>query len=169
MFPSIAFAFELAQSKGLIDVLQQRVDAAEVIEKIPGDSNLSVLTAGSAQFGATRLFASSEMQRLVKRLQGSYDLVIYDSPSLDASTDSNFLTAQTDGLLLVVSLNKTKQSLVKETVSDSEKYHLPVVGVVANRIGKSKGAPYVMPISQQQTYAPEAHPAFLASSKNQVM
>lgn len=164
-FPQLHLHLNLPNQKGLIDVLQQRVDAAEVIEKIPGDSNLSVLTAGSAQFGATRLFASSEMQRLVKRLQGSYDLVIYDSPSLDASTDSNFLTAQTDGLLLVVSLNKTKQSLVKETVSDLEKYHLPVVGVVANRIGKSKVSPYVMPISQQQTYAPEAHPAFFGKLK----
>ncbi|MBM0742513.1 polysaccharide biosynthesis tyrosine autokinase [Phormidium sp. CLA17] len=163
--PQLHTHLNLPNQKGLIDVLQQRIDASEVIEKIPGESNLSVLTAGSAQFGATRLLASNEMQRLVERLQSSYDLVIYDSPSLSASTDSNFLTAQTDGLLLVVSLNKTKQSLVKETLSDLEKYRLPVVGVVANRIGKSKIVPYALPTSQQQTYATEAHPAFFGKLK----
>ncbi|PZV09444.1 MAG: hypothetical protein DCF22_18495 [Leptolyngbya sp.] len=163
--PQLHMHFNLPNQKGLVDVLQQRIDVSEAIEKIPGESNLSVLTAGSAQSGATRLFASSEMQRLVKRLQGSYDLVIYDSPSLDASTDSNFLTAQTDGLVLVVSLNKTKQSLVRETLGDLEKYHLPVVGVVANRIGKGKIAPYALPVGQQPAYAAEAHPAFFGKLK----
>jgi len=163
--PQLHTYFNLPNQKGLIDVLQQRIDVTDAIEKIPGESNLSVLTAGFAQFGATRLFASNEMQQLVNRLKSSYDLVIYDSPSLDASTDSNFLTAQTDGLVLVASLNKTKRSGVKDTLSDLEKYRLPVIGVVANRTGKSKIAPYALPINPQPTYATEAHPAFFGKLK----
>jgi capsular exopolysaccharide synthesis family protein len=163
--PQLHTLLNLPNQRGLIDVLQHQLDVTDAIEKVSGESNLSVLPAGPVQFGATRLFASSEMQRLAKRLHDSYDLVIYDSPSLDASLDTNFLTAQTDGLLLVVSLNKTKQSVVKEIVKDLEKYRLPVMGVVANRVGKNKVAAYTQAVEQQSTYTSEAHPAFFGKLK----
>ncbi|MDX2232532.1 MAG: polysaccharide biosynthesis tyrosine autokinase [Leptolyngbyaceae cyanobacterium bins.349] len=144
--PQIHTLAGVSNQRGLVDVLQQKLDPEEVIQKSGMDSNLAIMTAGSTAIASTKLFASTEMQRLAKQLQAKFDLVIYDTPALDGLSDLNFLGAQTDGFLMVVGVNKTKRSNFNKTMEGLKKYRIPVVGVVANHTKRGYAS---YPIAQQ--------------------
>jgi Mrp family chromosome partitioning ATPase len=104
------------------------------------------------------------MQRLVKRLQEKFDLIIYDTPALDGLTDLNFLAALTDGILMVVGVNKTKRSRFNKGLEGLKTYRIPIVGVVANH---TKGGGYASYPVAQPTGAPtgEMPSAFFGNLK----
>jgi capsular exopolysaccharide synthesis family protein len=130
--PQVHNLLDVSNQRGLVDVLHQKHSVDEVVQKSSLDNNLSVLPAGIAQVGSTRLFASNEMQQLLTQLQTKFDLVIFDTPALDGLTDLNFLGAQADGFLMVVGVNKTKRSKFNKTLEGLKKYRIPVIGVIAN-------------------------------------
>jgi polysaccharide biosynthesis transport protein len=124
-------------SRGLSNVLGNTSEAAtteEVIYAVPEVDNLSILTADVLQnLSAARLW-STKMQSLMEDLAVDYDLIIYDSPHFLDSPDVSFLTAQTDGIVMVVGVKKTRQSLVKEAVNQINAFRLPTLGIVANHL-----------------------------------
>ncbi len=160
--PQVHTLLDLKNQKGLTDLLGQKASLEEVIQRMPFESNLSVLTSGTVQNGSTKLFASNEMQSLVKQLQSQYDLVIYDTPALEGLTDTNFLTSLTDGMLMVVGVNKTKRSKFNQSLDSLKKYHLSVIGVLANHPGK--GNIFSTPASSQLVGS-QVPPAFLGNLK----
>ncbi|MBE9102314.1 GumC family protein [Vacuolonema iberomarrocanum] len=123
----------LPNAKGLTDILQKDLHPDDVIQAVPNVDNLDVLTAGTTRPGVTRLLASPQMRSLMSKLHTAYNLVIYDSPNLSSAVDANFLVAQTDGMLFVVSLRQTSRSTTTESVAKLQEYGLPMVGLVANR------------------------------------
>ncbi|MDX2244714.1 MAG: polysaccharide biosynthesis tyrosine autokinase [Leptolyngbyaceae cyanobacterium bins.302] len=162
--PQIHSLVDVPNNRGLIDVLQQKLDAEDVIQKSSLDNNLSVMPAGVVQLGATKLFASTEMSRIAKRLQEMFDLVIYDTPAMSGLTDLNFLGAKTDGFLVVVGVNKTKRSHFNKTLESLKKYRIPVVGVIANHVGA--GHPYQSyPTAQTGNSSTDMPAAFLGNLK----
>lgn len=157
--PQLHTLLGVPNHKGLIDLLSRRVSPEDVIQ--PVDNNLSVLTAGPGQINATKMFASPELKSLIRYGREMYDLVIYDTPELAGQTDVNFLTAQTDGILMVVGLNKTKRSQLKQVFADLKRYHQPVLGVVANspdRKWRSAALEQTIPVD-------EVPPAFFGKLK----
>ena len=68
------------------------------------------------------------------KLEQEYDLVIGDLTHFFDSTDISFITAQTDGLLLVVGVFKTAQALVKKAMNEINRLKLPFIGAVANHL-----------------------------------
>lgn len=136
--PSLDLLLDLPNSKGLSDLLQNKIEFKEAIQRSPVADNLFVLTAGIPQPGTSRLLASSQMQYLMAEFNGIFDLVIYDTPPLVESKDANFLAARTDGILMVVSILKVKHSVVKKVFAQLENFGIPCLGTVANHIGKAK-------------------------------
>ena len=149
--PQIHHLLDVSNQVGLVDVLQRKQDLDKVLQKSPLDSNLSVLTAGSAHAGATKLYASRDMQQLAYHLRGMFDLIIYDTPALEGLTDLNFLGAQTDGFLMVVGVKKTKRSKFKAALANLKTYRLPIIGVIANQGGNGHAA---YPIAQASNSMP---------------
>jgi Mrp family chromosome partitioning ATPase len=103
------------------------------------------------------------MQQLMKNLRGMFDLVIYDTPALRGIMDTIFLTAQTDGVLMVGGVNKTKRSVFMQELEGLNKYRIPVIGVIANHLGKGKVASYLL--NQQSSQGQQVHPAFFGNLK----
>lgn len=152
--PQLHTLLELPNQKGLTDLLRGRSeDFRDVIQPSLLDNHLSVLTSGPVQLGSTKLFASNEMQQLSRSLQDKFDLIIYDTPALDGVTDTNFLLAQTDGMVMVVGIKKTKRSRFNLVLENLKKYRLPILGVVANHSGGSKA---VYTVGQQDKTMPRA-------------
>ena len=120
--------------RSLERVSGRRSVAQNVIYQVPEVKNLYVLTADALQDKYSTKLWSTKMQDLVAELSSNYDLVIYDSPHFLDSPDVSFLTAQTDGIVMVVGVKKTRQSLVKEAINQINAFRLPVLGVVANHI-----------------------------------
>jgi polysaccharide biosynthesis transport protein len=134
--PQLSTQLKPPTAKELSNVLGNRANAAkeEVIYAVPEVDNLSILTADVlSNLAAARLW-STKMQSLMEDLAVDYDLIIYDSPHFLDSPDVSFLTAQTDGIVMVVGVNKTRQSLVKEAVNQINAFRLPTLGIVANHL-----------------------------------
>ena len=129
--PHLHQCLELSNQPGLANVLAEQLDVLDCIQRstVP---NLSILTAGSLTPNSPRQLASSHMQQVVAQLKTEFDLVIYDTPHLLGLSDTSFLTAYTDGLLLVVGIRKTKRSVLMQVLTGLQIFQLPVVGVVVN-------------------------------------
>lgn len=129
--PHLHQCLELPNQTGLANVLAVPLNVLDCIQRstIP---NLSILTAGSLTSNSPRQLASSHMQQIVAQLETEFDLVIYDTPHLLGLSDTSFLTAYTDGLLLVVGIRKTKRSVLMQVLTGLQIFQLPVVGVVVN-------------------------------------
>lgn len=91
-----------------------------------------VLTAGKATLDPVELLSSGKMQLLMERFQMVFDLVIYDTPPLLGLADSSLVAAQTNGLLLVVRIGKTKRPALTQTLEELKISSTTVLGLVAN-------------------------------------
>jgi len=136
--PELHQKLRLSNNTGLTNILQQNLHPDDVIQAVPNVDNLDVLTAGTIRPGVTRLLASPQMRSLMGKLHTAYNLVIYDSSNLGSAVDANFLAAQTDGILLVVSVQQTSRSKTAESVAKLQEYGLPIVGMVANRVSQKE-------------------------------
>ncbi|NEO98480.1 MAG: polysaccharide biosynthesis tyrosine autokinase [Symploca sp. SIO2E9] len=135
--PELHSKLNLSNSKGLSDLLDKKLELNEFIEQSPLADNLFVLSTGKLLPGSSKRLASARMQYLQNQFQEKFHLVIYDTPNLINYTDASFVTANTDGILMVVTMGKTKQSLVKQALSQLNVFGLPILGVVANSVKAS--------------------------------
>ncbi len=132
--PQLHTQLNLPNCIGLDNILANKLAPEEVICRAPEVDNLFILTAGIFPSDCPQRLWSNQMQDLMEDLSLKYDLVIYDPPHFLDSPDVSFPAAQTDGILMVVGINKTRQSQVKEAVNQINTFRLPVLGVVANHL-----------------------------------
>lgn len=135
--PNLHLLLDLPNFKGLSDVLCSQAEPLEAVQRSLLSDNLFLLTAGRPVPGAARRLASSWMQRVMEELETKFDLVIYDTPALAEGKDANFIASHADGILMIVAIQKTKQSAVKHVLNQLENFGIPCLGVVANHIRKN--------------------------------
>lgn len=140
--PQLHNKFNLPNQKGLIELLSKKLALNELIGRSQIAENLFVLTAGQPLSNSSKLLASTQMQYLMEEFQATFDLVIYDTSDLTDFMDANFLAAHTDGILLVVAVNKTNRSVVKQVIEQLNTFRLPTLGVVANHVKKNTNISY---------------------------
>lgn len=99
--PTLAKVFGLDNWSGLTTVLIGQADYKQCIQEniVPG---LSVLTSGPIPPNPAELLGSQQMDRVLRELESSYDVVIFDSPPVLAVTDACVLSAKVNGVILVV-------------------------------------------------------------------
>ena len=132
--PQLYAQLNISQPGNLHNSSIKRFVVRDAIYTLPEVKNLYVLTADALRVKCSSKLWSTEMQDLVDRLSADYDLVIYDAPHFLDSPSVSFLTAQTNGIVLVVGVNKTRRSLVEEAIDQINAFRLPILGVVANHI-----------------------------------
>lgn len=141
--PQLHTRLGLPNTQGLTDVITTDLSLNDAIQRCPLPSsstgegvveNLFVMTAGQATPDSIKLLSSDKMQYLMEQFQAFFDLVIYDTPPLLGLADGNILAANTDGIVLVVGLEKTDRSLLTKSLDGLKISGASVLGVVANSI-----------------------------------
>jgi polysaccharide biosynthesis transport protein len=132
--PRLHEYLKISNHVGLSDMLVNDTNKA-VIQQAPGIENLFVLPFGEMPLNNGRLIASPRMMKLIEKLQSSFELVIFDTPQIVQAMETNFLAAQTDGVLLVLAIGKTKRSVVNQVFQQLKTFKIPCLGVVANHPG----------------------------------
>lgn len=132
--PQIHLLANVPNAKGLGDILSNDIDPMSVIQRSPSLSNLFILTAGAVTSNSPKMMASTRMENLSSRLNAEFDYVIYDTPHLLGIMDAIFLSAYTDGIIMTVSQKRTKRSAVTQALSELDKYSIPTLGIVFNRV-----------------------------------
>ncbi|MDY6802758.1 MAG: polysaccharide biosynthesis tyrosine autokinase [Cyanobacteriota bacterium] len=130
--PQLHNKLGLPNLRGLSDVITTDLSLNDAIQRWPEEENLFVLTAGQIPLDPIKLLSSKKMRYLMEQFQAFFDLVIYDSPSLVGLADSNLVAAQTDGIVLVVKIEKTDRSVLSKALEGLKIAGSPILGVVVN-------------------------------------
>ena len=132
--PKIHQKLNIPNLRGLSDAISTDISLNDVIQRSPQDDNLFVLTSGPVPEDPIKLLSGKKMHSLMEQFQDFFDLVVYDTPPLIGLVDSSILAAQTDGLILVVKIDKTDRSLVTKALDRLKISGSSVLGLVANGI-----------------------------------
>lgn len=131
--PTVDHQIDIPNILGLSNLISNdSLNADEIIQKLPNNTNLFVLTAGQIPPDTARLLSSQRMQELIKEFQTRFDLVIVDTPPLGIIADAKFIVPHTDGLIMVVRIDQTDRSVVREVFEGLKLSRTSVIGMVTN-------------------------------------
>jgi non-specific protein-tyrosine kinase len=140
--PGVHEMFNLPNTMGLTDLLRNRVqEPASMILRTELE-NLEVLGAGSGAPNPAELLGSQRMRNLIGVLAVRYDLVVFDSPPLEVFADAGVLSAQVDGVILVVEARRGRRAHLMEARETLAKAGAIVLGVVLNSLPPTSHAEY---------------------------
>lgn len=117
---------------GISSLISSDIDVNQVIQEMPGLNGLSVITAGPVPPDPARLLSSDKMSQMMEYFSENFDLVIYDSPPLSGLVDARLVAVHTDGVMLVVRIDKTDKSAVKQLIDTLKASPINLLGVVVN-------------------------------------
>ncbi|TVQ42742.1 MAG: hypothetical protein EA365_14300 [Gloeocapsa sp. DLM2.Bin57] len=129
--PAIHKYFSINNEKGLAELLTYSLKADSLIQQTELNPNLSILPTGTTGEGININLSSNQFKELMNSLARQYDLVIYNTPMFLESSDISCLTSNTDGILMVVRLKSTSQSIVRQAFTKINSFNLPILGFVA--------------------------------------
>lgn len=135
--PTIHKKLNLSNQVGLSDLIVQKLNPKEVIQKV--DEQFHVLTAGKIPPNPAELVGSEKMSQLLSYLKETYDYIIIDTPPVLSVTDPQLLALKADGTLLVVRTEKTKQKIALNAFKELEKLNVNVIGSILNDCGQKMG------------------------------
>lgn len=104
--------------------------------------NLSILTSGSIPPNPTSLLESTKLEQVVTELEKKYDIIIFDTPPVTGLSDTLILTRLTDAVIIVARARKTTIELLENTVESLKNVNANIIGVILNRVKKSKNKYY---------------------------
>ena len=116
----------------------------DIIQETPVE-NLDILTAGNVPPNPSELLVSERMQRCIRKLKSSYDLLIFDTTPSNLVTDAIIISRYVDTSIIVVEHKHTKMEDLKRTKRDIENVGGKIAGVVVNKVptnGKKYTAAY---------------------------
>jgi succinoglycan biosynthesis transport protein ExoP len=129
--PTLHTLFGLRRDIGVTDVLAGEIDLLTAIQHTAAEG-LSVLTCGDAPPNPAELLASRQFSRLLHEAEQEFDLVLIDTPPLLAVSDPCIVAQHTDGLILVLRMNKNKRNTAKRSTEILQTNNIRVVGLVCN-------------------------------------
>jgi exopolysaccharide/PEP-CTERM locus tyrosine autokinase len=119
--PSMLRMLGLPPGPGLLDVLENSVDMADVLIKTNVDK-LTLLPSGRPHDRATELLASDAMTGLLDHMAKRYSdrIIIFDSPPLLLTTESRVLATHMGQIVVVIQAERTPQSAVMQAIATIE-------------------------------------------------
>jgi succinoglycan biosynthesis transport protein ExoP len=125
--------FELPNQLGLSDYLLGKADLDEIIQPTlyPG---LSVITKGQSTTTTepVNLLSSSRMQALLQELFFLRDLILIDTPSVLAVTDTSVIAPLVDGVLLVVKRAFVGKEKLEAAIEQLASVKANLIGLIIN-------------------------------------
>jgi capsular exopolysaccharide synthesis family protein len=130
--PTIHNFFDLEQGAGLVDLLEGRVSADEVIRETE-PRGLSIVMAGSPTTNAPKLLGSSHLIKALEIWKERFSLVIFDTSPVLTYADAVVLGRFVDGVILVVHAGKTRWEVIQRAQEILKNAKANILGVVLNK------------------------------------
>ena len=143
--PGVHIIFDLPNAHGLTTLLRGADVSLDSVVQATEQENLRVLTTGPLPPNPAELAGSKRMRTVVDLLTGSEDLVIFDSPPLQAVTDAAILGSFLDATVFVIDAQRSKRRVIRPAREALAKAGANVLGAVLNRVpasGDSERSPY---------------------------
>jgi capsular exopolysaccharide synthesis family protein len=130
--PQIHKLSKLNNLWGLSNLISSNTDVEQVIKKMPTIHNLSVITSGTIPPDPARLLSSDKMKQLMEHFHQNFDLVIYDVPPIRGLVDARLIAPHTDGVMLIVRMDKTDKSALAQVQESLRIYPINLLGIIVN-------------------------------------
>lgn len=140
--PGLHAVFELPNSHGLTTLLRAENADLRSIAHATDEPNLRVVTTGPLPPNPAELLGSQRMRDVLAQMAQHCDLIVVDSPPLQAVTDAAVLAAELGGTLLVVSAGKTRRAALQQAKSALDRVGANLLGVTLNRLSERSTAGY---------------------------
>lgn len=123
--------FGLPKEPGFSNYLTNMVPLQSILHEthIP---NLTLISCGSMIPNPSELLGSHQMQRFIDEVRRKYDLIIFDSPPLNAATDAVVIGTQVDGTVIVIRAAKTNRDLARQKLELFSNVPARVLGIILN-------------------------------------
>jgi len=163
--PSVHRAFGLTNTWGLTTLLRGEAHGADSVAQRTEQGNLRVITTGPLPPNPAELLGSQRMRAAVDEIAAGAELVIYDSPPLEAVADAAILAAVVDGVVLVVEAGRTRRRAVRMGHNALRRVGASILGTVLNRASQSSQHAYAsyyesaLPDIAEASSAPADRPA----------
>jgi non-specific protein-tyrosine kinase len=89
---------------------------------------LQLLASGPKPPNPADLLGSQKIDQVIARLEKMADIVLFDAPPIIAVTDAAVLGAKVDGVLMVISVGKTRREHAERAKETLEKANVRIVG-----------------------------------------
>lgn len=140
--PSVHKTFGLATpTAGLVELLAERLDPEAVMIE-DEKTSLKILPIATGTANPPDLMASSQMQLLIERLRGEYDLVVLDSAPVLPVSDSRVLSRIADETVFVVRWSDTPKDAAQSAIRELRLYQSNVAGAILVAVDATKQAKY---------------------------
>ncbi len=126
--PAIHQAFKIANTRGLVDVLEGNISFEEAVNKVT--DNLFVLTTGKVDMNPGTLLESQKMGVLIDHAKEKYDVVFLDCTNLRESKDAIVLSSHVDSVAFMVNEGRTRRQVAKEAVEALSKAKPVFLGAI---------------------------------------
>ena len=131
--PTFATRMKATAPAGLADCLRNKLTADEVI-CTDETTGMDVMQAGRIGTDLPDRFLSDTMARMLADLRQKYDLILLDSPPVQAIAEARILAGIADATLLCVRWCVTPRLVVQHTLELLEEAHAHVAGCVLTRV-----------------------------------
>lgn len=118
---------------GLTDVLRGTAEWRDTLQDDP-ITGMKFIAAGKAGTDILGLFLSDEMRQLLAEAREQYDLVLLDTPPVEAMTESRIAAALADATLLCVRWRATPTKTLLRAMEILHDAHAKIIGTVMTRV-----------------------------------
>ncbi len=94
--------------------------------------NLMLISCGSLIPNPSELLGSHQMQRFLDEARRKFEIIIFDTPPLNAATDAVVVGTQVDGTVIVIRAGKTDRDLAKQKLELYNNVPAKILGTILN-------------------------------------
>lgn len=129
--PTAHYTFSATNTFGLTSVLTRQMSLENAVRDTD-IKNLTVLTSGPIPPNPAELLASKAMDQFFLDVSLAYDIVLFDTPPVNAVTDAQILANKCDGTILVAYSQKTEKEQIVKAKEAIQSAQGKLLGVVLN-------------------------------------
>ncbi len=135
--PRLAETFSVETDRGLSTYLSDpRATIDDVIQpsEVPG---LDTIVCGPTPPNPAELLNSARLDQIIRELHERYDVVLFDTPPVNAVADAAIMTSRVDGVVLVAKCERTTSEALRHAMASLKSVGAPMLGMVLNDIRSS--------------------------------
>jgi succinoglycan biosynthesis transport protein ExoP len=118
---------------GLLDVLRGEAEWTDAVQT-DQITDMKFITAGKPGSDVLGLFLSDAMRRLLEEAREHYDLILLDTPPIEAMTETRVAAALADATLVCVRWRSTTTKSLLHALEALRDAHATVIGTVLTRV-----------------------------------
>jgi Mrp family chromosome partitioning ATPase len=118
---------------GLTDFLAGQVDLTQVVRQT-SHSLLGFVSCGRRRPNSPELLTSAALPRLVGELRNRFDIVLFDTPPLNAGIDAYAVGSAVGNMVVVFRAGKTQRKLAAAKLMLVDRLPIQIIAAVLNAV-----------------------------------